>query len=116
VYSVSPSISPGRRSIQVKIRTDGDLRDGMFVTVTIVVQEKEDVLTLPINSMIFRQNTAYTFVVDPETKLVTKRQIVGGIGSIQQQEVLEGVEEGELVVTDGRYRLIEGMKVEILNL
>jgi RND family efflux transporter MFP subunit len=118
VYSVSPSISPGKRAIQIKIRTDDGsdyLQDGMFVTARIVFREKHDTVALPFNSMIFRKNEAYVFVVNPQTHVVTKRKIVGGFGTMQKQEILDGVEEGELVVTDGRYRLIEGMKVEILE-
>lgn len=118
VYSVSPSISPGRRAVQIKIRTDddsGSLQDGMFVKVQIVFREKYDVVALPFSSMIFRDNEAYVFVVNPKTNVVIKRKIVGGFGTMQKQEILQGVEEGELVVTEGRYRLIEGMKVEILE-
>jgi multidrug efflux system membrane fusion protein len=87
----------------------------MFVTAQIVFREKHDVVALPFSSMIFRDNKASVFVVNPQTNVVTKRKIVGGFGTMQKQEILEGVEEGELVVTEGRYRLIEGMKVEILE-
>lgn len=88
----------------------------MFVTVRIVVQEKKNTLAIPINTLIFRQNTPYVFDVDTESQRVEKRQIILGIGTMDKQEVLEGIEEGELLVTEGRYRLIDGMKVEILNM
>lgn len=119
VYSVSPSISPGARSIQIKIRTTEGveyLQDGMFVTARIIVEEKSDAIVIPANSLIYRKDEAYVFVVDPKTSIVTKRSVVGGIGDIRKQEVVEGVVEGELVVTEGRHRLVEGTKVKILNL
>jgi len=119
VYSVSPSISPGERSIQVKIRTTDVteyLQDGMFVTVRIIVEEKTDVIVVPTNSMIFRKDECYAFVVDPTTNTVSKRQFWPGIGGARKQEVIEGINEGELVVTEGRFRLVDGAKVEILNL
>ena len=118
VYSVSPSISPGGRAVQIKLRIREAtelLKDGMFVTAAIIAQEKEDVLTLPLSSMVFRQNEAYIFVVDPETEVVEKRPIVQGIGVMSTREILKGLKEGELVVTEGRYRLIDGAKVSILN-
>lgn len=119
VYSVSPSISPRERSIQVKIRTTEGaeyLQDGMFVAVRITVEEKVNVVVVPTNSMIFRKNECYAFIVDPTTYTVTKRQFWPGIGDVRKQEVIEGIKEGELVVTEGRFRLVDGAKVEILNL
>lgn len=119
VYSVSPSISPGKRSIQVKIRTtEGTehLQDGMFIAARIIVEEKVNVVVVPTNSMVFRKDESYAFVVDPATNTVTKRQFLPGIGDARKQEVVEGINEGELVVTEGRFRLVDGAKVEILNL
>jgi HlyD family secretion protein len=118
VYSVSPSISPGGRSIQIKIRTTEGaeyLQDGMFVTARIIVEEKRNVVVIPGNSLIYRKDEAYVFVVDPKTSIATKRSVVGGIGDIRKWEVLEGVEEGEFVVTEGRHRLVDGTKVKILD-
>ncbi|MCP4396713.1 MAG: efflux RND transporter periplasmic adaptor subunit [bacterium] len=119
VYSVSPSISPGGRSIQIKIRTtEGTeyLQDGMFVSAKIIAAEKSHVVTLPGNCLIFRKDKAYVFVADSQTGIVTRRPVVDGIGNIRKWEVIDGVKEGEFVVTEGRYRLVDGAKVEILNM
>jgi RND family efflux transporter MFP subunit len=119
VYSVSPSISPGGRSIQIKVRTTEGveyLQDGMFVTARIVVKEKRNAVVIPGDSLIYRKDAAYVFVVDPQTDIATRRDVIGGIGDLRKQEVIEGVDEGELIVTEGRYRLVDGAKVEILNL
>ncbi len=118
VYSVSPSISPGGRYIQTKIRAFEGIeymQDGMFVTARIVVAEKTDVITLPTNAMTFRKDKAYAFIVDPGTNTVSKRHIILGISDTSNYEILEGLQEGELVVSEGRHRLVEGTKVEILN-
>ncbi len=119
VYSVSPSISPGGRSIQIKIRTTEGaeyLQDGMFVSARIIVAEKSNVVTLPGNCLVFRKDKAYVFVADSQTGIVARRPVVGGIGSIRKREVIDGVKEGEFVVTEGRYRLVDGAKVEIIGM
>ncbi len=119
VYSVSPSISPGGRSIQIKIRTtEGTeyLQDGMFVSAKIIVAEKSNVVTLPGNCLIFRRDKAYVFVADSQTGIVTRRPVMDGIGNIRKWEVIDGVKEGEFVVTEGRYRLVDGAKVEIIGM
>ena len=46
VYAVSPTVSPDGRSIAVKLRTEPGttaLKDGMYVSAWIIVQEKERV-------------------------------------------------------------------------
>lgn len=119
VYSVSPSISPGGRSVEIKIRaTDGSeyLQDGMLVTCRIVVQEKDNVVIAPNNSLIFRESQAYLFVVDPKTGTASRQQFVRGIAGVKYFEIIEGIGEGEYVVTEGRHRLVNGARVEILNM
>jgi multidrug efflux pump subunit AcrA (membrane-fusion protein) len=118
VYSVSPSISPGGRSMQIKVRTNSGaeyLQDGMFVACTIAVNERQDTVLVPINSLIFRENTAYVFVANPDTGIATRREILMGIESTNYIEVLSGIEEGELIITEGHQRLVDGTRVEIVE-
>lgn len=118
VYSVNPSISPGGRTIQVKVRTyfgSKLLRDGLFVSCWIVVKDKKDTLIAPYKALIYRNVDTYTFVYDPETKTVSKRKISIGVEGMEQSEILNGLKEGELVVTDGRYSLVEGAPVQIVK-
>ncbi|WP_281646894.1 hypothetical protein [Parendozoicomonas sp. Alg238-R29] len=64
VWSVSPSISLANRSRRIKVRTNSHqpatIQDGLFVQVWIAARHKPDALTLPIESLSFR-NTADTF-------------------------------------------------------
>lgn len=118
VFSVSPAISPGGRSIQTKIRTQvsGErLRDGQFVTCSIAVKQKEKALIAPLNAFIYRNNRPYVFVVDPTNNLVEQRAVEEGIEGLKAQEIRSGVSEGELLVTDGRHRLTHGAAVEVIE-
>jgi multidrug efflux pump subunit AcrA (membrane-fusion protein) len=118
VYSVSPSISPGERSILVRIRTGSGselLQDGMLIACYITVQEAPDAVLIPLNSILYRENNAHVFVVDPDTGAVTRRQIVDGLANTREAQVVAGIEEGELVVTDGRHRLVDGMQVAVIS-
>jgi len=118
VYSVSPSFSEQGRSFLVKIRTEegGEtLKDGMFVSCRIIVQEKRDVVLIPSKSVISREEQ-FVFLADAESGTVAKRPITGGIESpLGVIEVLEGIEAGELVVINQRDRLTDGTKVNILQ-
>ncbi len=118
VYAVNPVISPGGRTIQVKIRTISnveELQDGMFVTCWIVVQEKKNTLLAPSNSLIYRQNSSYVFVYDSQEGTVTEKEIALGIEEIMEVEVLEGINDNDLLVTEGRQRLTSGMKVQLTS-
>ncbi len=119
VFSVSPAVSPGGRAIQVKVRTEKDvkgIRDGMFVTCWIVVAEKTDAIVVPYDVFVYRKNKPYVFVVNEKTGTVEKRLVVEGIAGLSTEEVLKGVKEGELVVSDGRHRLSNGAPVSVIEI
>lgn len=68
--------------MQVKVRTKEGakgIRDGMFVTCWIVVQEKADAVVVPFDVFIYRQNKPYVFVVDESKGVVEQREVLEGI-------------------------------------
>ena len=119
VYSVSPAFTPGGRAMQIRIRTEKgkfNIKDGMFVGCWIVVTEKKDAILVPFDVFVYRQNIPYVFVVDQEKGIVEQRKVIEGITGPSRVEILEGVQEGSLLVTDGRYQLTHGAPVEIIGI
>lgn len=118
VFSVSPAISPGGRTIQVKLRTDqagSGLQDGMFVVAWIAVEEKADAVLAPNAAWLYAKDKPYVFVADPQTSTVQRREIKDGIEGVPQSEIRAGVEPGELLVTKGRHMLTDGATVMIVR-
>lgn len=118
VFSVNPALNPGGRSVQIRIRTTlgaERLRDGMFVTCWIVGDEKSDAKILPYNALITRDKDMFAFVADAAGKKAEPRKIELGIFGLDGVEALSGVNEGERVITDGRYQLTSGAPIEILE-
>lgn len=118
VYSVNPAVNPGGRSIQVKIRTtDGasHLRDGMFVSCWIATEKKTDAVVVPFDAVLFEENRPYVFVIDEPTKTVVRRDIVLGIQGLRSREIVAGVDAGDRLVTEGRYRLVNGAPVTVID-
>jgi RND family efflux transporter MFP subunit len=118
VFSVNPAVSPGGRSVQVKIRTTKGterLEDGVFVTVWIATEERKGVITIPAAALLYRDNKPFVFVVSPETQTVDLRNISLGLQGLMSQEVTSGVKAGELLVTDGRFQLTNHAPVEVLD-
>ncbi len=75
---------------------DFHLREGLTVTVSILVEEKNNVLFLP-NSAIIRQG-GETLVQVMKDDVVEERSIKTGISNWQYTEITDGLSEGEQVV------------------
>ena len=117
MFSVSPSVSPGERSVRVTIRIDEggtNLQDGEQVSAWIATEEKNRAIVAPFNSFVFRDRQPYVFVVNESEGTVEQRAIQQGIEGLAKREIIEGVQPGEKLVTEGKNRLVNGVPVEII--
>lgn len=117
VFSVSPSVSPGERSVRVTIRINEgftNLQDGEQVSAWIATEEKSRATVAPFNAFVFRDRQPYVFVVNEEAGIVEQRAIRQGIEGLAKREIVEGVNPGEQLVTEGKNRLVNGAPVEII--
>lgn len=118
VFSVNPVVSPGGRSVQIKVRTTGDigaLKDGLYVNCKIILKEKENIIKLPYKALIYRNQDCYTYKVDPQTSIVTKKKLTRGIEDTTGVEIQTGVKAGDLLITEGRNIVVDGCKVKIVQ-
>mgnify|MGYP001244689690 CR=1 FL=1 len=84
---------------------------GMSADVIIVADEKPDVLYVPSEALI-RDETAYVI----ENNRAVKRTIRAGIGNFLSREVLEGLKEGETLITSVTLKgLKNGVKVRLVD-
>jgi RND family efflux transporter MFP subunit len=80
---------------------DFQLREGLTVTVSIIMQEKSDVLLVPNGAITTRGRQTYVQVMSADGT-IEERAITTGISNWQYTEVTEGLSEGEqVVVTQG---------------
>jgi len=77
------------------IPEDFQLKEGL--TVSILVEEKNDVLMVPNRAITYRGTEAYVQVVSPDG-IIEERLIQTGISDSQNTEVTSGLSEGEQVV------------------
>jgi len=118
VYSVTPSVSPGKRAVQVKIRTDEGserLQDGMFVTVWINAERRDQTVKIPSGTLVYRDNHPHVFVIDPDSKRAELRAVEVGLSGLNEQEIVGGLAAGELVVTTGRYQISDGTPIQLIE-
>lgn len=121
VFSVNPAISPGERTVEARVRlnpeTTSNIRHGEQVLTWIAVETADNAVVVPLNAIVYRDQSPYIFVVnqEEETKTIEQRQVKLGIRGISKQQILQGVEAGESVVTKGQNRLVEGAPVQIVQ-
>ena len=71
---------------------------GLEADVTIYTQEKEQVLTIPAEARYVDDDGDYCYVI--REGVVAKQYFTAGIGSDETVEVLNGLKEGDVVITD----------------
>ncbi|MEL6457038.1 MAG: efflux transporter periplasmic adaptor subunit [Cyanobacteria bacterium J06621_15] len=118
VFSVNPAISPGGRAIEARIQLNPsstkNIRHGERVLTWIAVEEEPNAVVVPINSVVYRDQAPYVFVVNDEG-VVKQRKVELGIRGITQQQIISGVEAGESVITQGQNRLVDGAPVTVIS-
>ena len=111
VRTVGSRVDPVTRAITVRAlieNADRALRPGMLLTVDVVTAERT-ALVVPEGSVFQVQNRAYVYAVDGD--VVHQQQIEVGGRRFGVVEVLSGLEEGDLIVTEGIIKLREGARV-----
>lgn len=111
VVSINPDMS---RTLDIILSLDDadiPLLAGMSADVIIVVDRKEDVLAVPAEALV-REEFAY--VVD--NGVARRRDLTLGTGNWQAREVLDGLEPGEVVITNVTAAdLADGIRVRIVD-
>jgi HlyD family secretion protein len=101
------------RTLNVKVRMlEGldRLRAGMSADVTIIAEEKNNVLVVPTESL---ERQRYAYVI--ENGHAVRREVETGIGNWEYFEIMDGLQEGEELITSvAAIGLEDGVEVEIV--
>lgn len=123
IVAISPKVNQQTRNVAVRGRLGnpaGRLRPGMFVDVAVELPQEENVITLPQTAITYNPYGDSVFLINEgtndagETELTVERKFVrtGGTRGDQVQ-IVDGVSEGERVVTSGQLKLRNGSRVTI---
>jgi multidrug efflux pump subunit AcrA (membrane-fusion protein) len=117
VDEVSPVLDPASRTLRIRLRfnrRDPRIRAGMFATVSLVTNTRQDVPVIPRSSVINTYGSWIVFIAD-EQNTALRRLVTLGIENETSVEVLSGLEIGERVVSAGQNFLTEGDPVRIVD-
>jgi len=110
VSTVSPTIDPATRTLRVKgLMTNPDeaLRPGLFARVDLGISTRRGVAVVPEDAVLQRADGAVVFRFGADDR-VERRRIEVGVIRDGIVEVLEGVSPGDIVVSRGHSRLVDG--------
>jgi membrane fusion protein, multidrug efflux system len=94
--------------------TEEVLWPGQFVNVRIQLDILRDVIAVPVTAVQYGPDGPYAFIVGADRK-VQKRSIKTGVVNKISAVIEAGLQTGDLVVTDGQYRIETGSTVEVLT-
>jgi multidrug efflux system membrane fusion protein len=115
---VSPGVDAVLRTYTAKVSVPGaDAGVGMGMTATVHVQkdERRPVARLTLTALTQDNGHPAVWVFDPATETVNPRTVAVAGYDDENALVLDGVAEGERVVTAGVHKLLAGQKVRLLE-
>jgi len=115
VIEVAPVVDPRTRTVLVTLepsRTDR-LRPGQAVSVSLILGIRRDTVLIPADAVTERQDGVGVFVVEGDT--ASWRVITVGLSLNGMVEVIDGLAEGEDVVTSGLQDITDGSRVQVLE-
>lgn len=115
IYALEPAIDEQTRTVLVRARVanaDLRLRPGMFARVQLQLGVREQAVWVPEEAIVPRGQDAFVFrVAGGKAELV---QVRTGVRKVGEVEILQGLEGGDLVVTEGTQRIGPGSAVSVL--
>ncbi len=113
VYFIDPQIDEQTRTVLVKAyvpNTESKLRAGMFANLDLIIDVRAKAIVIPEEALIVKGDTVSVFVINDEDS-VNLRFIETGTRFDGMVEVINGLTEGDRVVTEGHQKLRNGAKV-----
>jgi membrane fusion protein, multidrug efflux system len=118
VYRISPTINAGSRSFITELElpnSNDKLKPGMFVRVAMDLGEVET-FVVPANTVLIQEGTNIRFLFLMKNNIAERIEVQLGKRFDDQVEVIsESIKEGDMLITEGQARLINGDKTELVK-
>ena len=114
VSNISDLGNKGTYPIEISLEASNDLRSGMYAEVWITVDRREEVLMVPLETIVNKDGMSYVFKVNED---MTVDQIPVEVGIKQEGyiEIKSGLKNDEQIVSSGSDFMEEGMSVTIVE-
>jgi RND family efflux transporter MFP subunit len=113
VKRFSPDVVANTRTMHTEVdvrNTDGSLVPGLYAEATLLIEQKQDALSVPLQAISRSGDQSSIFVVGPGNKLDV-RQVTLGIQTANDAEITSGVSPNDQIVVSDRSGLKAGQIV-----
>ena len=118
VYRISPIVNSSTRSFIAEVELpnrNGLLKPGMFVRVSMDLGEVET-FVVPANTVLIQEGTNIRFVFVEKNNTAERIEVAIGKRFDDQLEIISNnLKTGDMLVSEGQTRLINGDKVELVK-
>lgn len=114
--SLAPAAHVQTSLYPVKVTIDNPenrVKPGMFAKVEIPIQTKENVLAINSEAVVLKNGQYVVFVVEEERAVA--KEVVSGLDTGAEVEILEGLQAGEQVIVKGQTLVEHGIKVKVVG-
>ncbi|GIW08488.1 MAG: secretion protein HlyD [Dehalococcoidia bacterium] len=109
VASIAPTVDQRSRTVSVRVEPvdqDGRLRPGMFAQVRLITRDRQNVLTVPREAVVQRNNQNVVFTVVDGRARQTPVEV--GVSDDRNIEIRSGLDQGVPVIISGLNTLRDG--------
>jgi membrane fusion protein (multidrug efflux system) len=114
VNIVFPNVEEKTRTLQIEAlvpNNNGILKPGLFAKVILYTAGERNTIVVPVTALLYEAEKVKVFTVEGER--AKEREVKLGSKYGETMEIVEGIKEGEKVVTFGQQNLSEGAKINI---
>ena len=100
VGSSASSSSGGvaKYTVKISIPRDERMKEGMNASAVITIEERENVVTIPVNALQERGNRVFVYTeADSEGNLSGEKEITTGLSDGDMVEITEGLSDGDKI-------------------
>jgi HlyD family secretion protein len=116
VSLVSPALDPNSTTVEVWVEAKNPkrtLKPGTSVRASVVSRSVPDSLVVPASAILTGQDGATTVMVIGQDQHAHQQAVKVGTRQEDRAQILEGVKEGQMIVTEGAYGLPDNTKVSV---
>jgi membrane fusion protein, multidrug efflux system len=130
VFEISPVLDTSTRTLKVKLQLeppDPRVKAGMYARVKLITEELNNVIVIPFDALVQRDDKTYVFAVERTTQdsaaggqvgtpgVVHLHEVTQGIHVDDKIEISGGLNAGDEIVVRGQSLLNDGSKVNIMS-
>lgn len=116
VNRIDPTVDPRSRMGRVELQVSNSrrlLKPGMFARVKVVLEEHRGALTLPPECVLSENKETFVYLVNDG--VANRQQVLTGLSTSGEVEILSGVTSEDSVIRVGQRIVTPGQRVKVVN-